>query len=258
MMRLVILSFITAILSAGITEGNSLSYPKVSAYCNNNHINYLDSSGFIPVIIPVPGGSSKSNRYPFPYPVGERHDTGWGGIISDGLNDINSTIKKPLLMNIWKSSKWENDKEICSNTRRCGLRFRFQNNVDKNVRRACIEFGKWLRNNYYFPIRVVIYFKSAQYIKSIDGEYVSAIFFEPYNKIDEPYIKIACGDLYIMIEAWGEDSALAAILGSVAHELTHYFQWINDINLTDIGMERQASYYSKKIIEEYSKTREHP
>jgi hypothetical protein len=47
-------------------------------------------------------------------------------------------------MNIWNSSRWENDKGICSNTRRSGLRFRFQNNVDKNVRRACIEFRKWL------------------------------------------------------------------------------------------------------------------
>jgi len=54
------------------------------------------------------------------------------------------------------------------------------------------------------------------------------------------------------------DNALAAVLGSIAHELTHYYQWINDIELTEIGFERQASHYRDRIISEYSQTREHP
>ncbi|MCD2348833.1 hypothetical protein [Clostridium guangxiense] len=161
-------------------------------------------------------------------------------------------------MDIWKKTNWKNNKEICKKERRMGLRFRFQKDVDKNVRRACIDFGNWIRSKYYFPVRIVIYFKSTPYIKASDGEFVSATFFEPFSKIDEPFIKIATGDFHQMTEEWGEDDALAAILGSIAHELTHYFQWINDIRLTDIGLEKQASHYTKKVILEYAQIREHP
>lgn len=161
-------------------------------------------------------------------------------------------------MDIWNSTSWKNNKEICNQNRAGGLRFRFQKDVDRNVRRACIEFGTWVRGKYNFPVRVVIYFKSTPYIKASDGELVSATFFEPFSKTDDPFIKISTGDYHQMIVEWGEDNALAAILGSIAHELTHYFQWINDSRLTEIGTERQAFYYGKKIINEYSQTREHP
>lgn len=160
-------------------------------------------------------------------------------------------------MDIWNCSSWECNVEICQH-QRSGLRFRFQQGVNKDVRRACIDFGKWLRIKYYFPIRLMVYLKSSEYIKASDGDYVSAIFFEPYNKSDEPYIKISTGDYQKMKEEWGNDNALGAILGSVAHEITHYYQWINDIKLTESGLEKQASYYRKKIINEYAKTREHP
>lgn len=161
-------------------------------------------------------------------------------------------------MNIWRSSEWIRNGEVCSQERRRGLRFRFQRDVDNNVRRACIDFGSWLRSEFYFPIRVVIYFKSTQYIKACDGELVSATFFGPFSKIDEPYIKISTGDYHEMIEKRGEDNALVAILRSVIHELTHYFQWINDVRLTEVGSEKQASRYGRKILDEYAQTREHP
>jgi hypothetical protein len=92
----------------------------------------------------------------------------------------------------------------------------------------------------------------------MDGDKVSATFFQPYDKLTESYIKIAAGDYYDMLNKWGKDQALGAILHSIAHELTHYFQWINDVQLTDIGYERQASMCAKAILDEYSETREHP
>lgn len=161
-------------------------------------------------------------------------------------------------MNIWKASIWRNNEDINSNERRSGLRFRFQNGIDSEVKRACVDFGNWLRREFHFPIRVVIYFKSSPYIRALDGDFVSATFFEPFSKKDEPYIKIATGDYQQMVEEWGNDGALAAILGAIIHEITHYFQWINDVCLTDSGLEKQASHYSRKIISEYAKTREHP
>ena len=50
---------------------------------------------------------------------------------------------------------------------------------------------------------------------------------------------------------WGKDSALTAILSTIAHELTHYFQWINALKLTPIGQERQATNYARYILDEY-------
>ena len=49
-----------------------------------------------------------------------------------------------------------------------------------------------------------------------------------------------------------------AILLTIAHELTHYFQWINALKLTPIGQERQATKYARYILDEYAETREHP
>lgn len=92
----------------------------------------------------------------------------------------------------------------------------------------------------------------------MDGEYVSAIFFNPYDKFTEPYIRVSTGNYEELLAKLGQDNALANILSTIAHELTHYFQWINDIQLTEIGCERQARAYSEFILDEYAETREHP
>ena len=94
-------------------------------------------------------------------------------------------------------------------------------------------------------------------IKVKDGEMVSAICFIPYEMKYEPYIRISAGDYNDMLEKWGKDNALAAILNSIAHELTHYYQWINGLELTDIGAERQATVHARHILSEYIETREH-
>ena len=159
-------------------------------------------------------------------------------------------------MNVWKLNtgiSYYEKRDV-----RRGLRLRFDSNIDIEVKRSCKEFGNWLRYNYIFPFRVPVYIKSSYYIKAMDGDKVSATFFQPYDKLTESYIKIAAGDYYDMLNKWGKDQALGAILHSIAHELTHYFQWINDVQLTDIGYERQASMCAKAILDEYSETREHP
>ncbi|MDZ3953856.1 hypothetical protein U0X36_13395 [Bacillus thuringiensis] len=110
----------------------------------------------------------------------------------------------------------------------------------------------------FFSIRVPIYVKSSYKIKAMDGELVYGTFFEPFDRNDEPYIRISTGDYYDELEKRGKDDALGGYLFTIAHELTHYFQWINDIRLTRIGYERQATAYSGYIIDEYKETREHP
>jgi hypothetical protein len=161
-------------------------------------------------------------------------------------------------MHIWTLEKWKEHYDLNNKNHRSGLRLRFDNGVDLDVKRSCKEFCNWLRKEYFFPIRIPIYIKSSFKIKSLDGDYVSAIFFRPNNVHDEPYASIATGDYREMLVRRGKDNALAAILFSIAHELTHYYQWINDIKLTEIGIERQATSYSKFVVYEYAETKKHP
>ena len=103
-----------------------------------------------------------------------------------------------------------------------------------------------------------MYVKGAKTIRTKDGDHVVGSFFEPFSYSDEPYIRLATGDYEELVSAWGKDRALASILLTLAHELTHYYKWINHIPLTPIGRERQASRYAEFIIDEYASTREHP
>lgn len=160
-------------------------------------------------------------------------------------------------MHIWTIDNWE---EVLADrdSRRTGLRFRYDPGVDPEVKNACKCFAKWLRSEYYFPLRVPVYIKGTKYIKTMDGDRVVGSFFEPFEYTKEPYIRIATGDYTELKNSIGWDNALASILVTVAHELTHYFQWINNLQLTEIGRERQATRYAHYILAEYSMTREHP
>lgn len=93
----------------------------------------------------------------------------------------------------------------------------------------------------------------------MDGEKVYGTFWS----IDDdytvyPYIRIAAGDYKELCSKRGKDNALTAILLTIAHELTHYFQWINGIQLTPMGEERQAAKYAGYILDEYAEIRERP
>ena len=141
---------------------------------------------------------------------------------------------------------------------RSGLRLKCDKGINCEVRRACKEFFKWLRTKYYFPIRVPVYLKCRSKITSIDGDTAFGTFFAPDDYLVEPYIRIATGDYNELLKERGQDDALAAILHTVSHELAHYFQWINRIQLTETGYERQANYYATLLLDEYAETRSHP
>lgn len=160
------------------------------------------------------------------------------------------TMKEGTDMNPWKSKEWM---DFYSNKPfvRNALRMHYGKEIDRKVKLFFYDFSKWLRKNYAFPIRVNVYVKNSCYIKSIDGEHISATFFGPFDRLVEPYIKIAVGDYYDLIKKYDEFNALCSCIASLAHELTHYFQWINDFRLTQDQEERQAKNYAKKIVYAY-------
>ena len=154
-------------------------------------------------------------------------------------------------MHIWTLDKWKDNYELCFQNHRRGLCCRFDNQVDLEVKKFCKKFCRWLRKNYFFPQKITIYIKADVYVKAKDGDQVSAIFYEPGGYQETSYIKIATGDYQKIRMRYGSINAIGGILGSIAHELTHYFQWINSIHLTNIGYERQATVYSQYVVHEY-------
>ena len=156
---------------------------------------------------------------------------------------------------LWECKDWS---RYVSSDCRTGIRLRFDKNVDPEVKRACKEYVCWLREYYEFPMRVPIYFKEAPYVKMSTGERCSALFFGPYDKSVEPYIKVSTGDYSELLENWGKDDALAAMLHSITHELSHYYQWLKDMEINSEKDERQALYYATVIVRDYAQTREHP
>ncbi|WP_409292707.1 hypothetical protein [Peribacillus sp. SCS-37] len=138
---------------------------------------------------------------------------------------------------------------------RRGLRIRCDEGLEPEIRRACLEFASWLRNEFEFPIRVVVYIKKDDQIKNTTTkELVSGTFFAPFDKKGEPYIRVAAGDYNRVLKAAGRDEALAVILGTIAHELGHYYQWVDGKDLNEEGAENNSEY----LLDLYSQTRDHP
>ncbi|WP_228116861.1 hypothetical protein [Priestia megaterium] len=121
------------------------------------------------------------------------------------------------------------------------LRVRCERGIDPGVRQSCLNFAVWLRSKMEFPIRVVVYLKKDYQIKNrYSKELVSATFFAPYDKTIELYIRIATGDYEELVSQRGEIDALWAILGSIAHEIVHYQQWIEDKEFDETEAENKS------------------
>ena len=160
------------------------------------------------------------------------------------------------VMFLWDRTDWT---EFYGNADvRRGLRVRYEHGIDTDLKESIKRFILWIRRNYYFPFRVVIYIKSSEFITAKDGDLVSGTFFEPYYRTDEPYIRVAAGDHAKNLIRWGRDDAIAATLRTIAHELTHYYQWINGVDKPIRNLELQAYICSIIIIRKYAETTEHP
>lgn len=161
-------------------------------------------------------------------------------------------------MHIWTIEKWKRYIPNDSIQPVSRIYLRADKGVDEDLKCACRAFIRFLKRGYYFPVPIYIYLKNQIKLKALDGDFAVATFFEPDSFADQPYIRIAVGDYPALLASCGRDDAIASILSDIAHELTHYFQWINALKLTDIGRERQARQYANYILSEYSQTCEHP
>ena len=122
------------------------------------------------------------------------------------------------------------------------------------VRVALIRFARWLRQEYEFPIRVPVYLFPSEQIITMYGDRVSASFFAPNDRDEEPFIRIATGDYAQLKKQRGRDNALAAFLHSFAHELVHYQQWVATSEVSERGATRRA----RRIVDRYATSTHRP
>ena len=153
-------------------------------------------------------------------------------------------------MNIWtKKTNFDYSQKRINN-----LHLRFDKNTDAEIKRACTDFKNWLQKEYTFPVCIKIYIKNKEHIRTKDGDFVSATCFLPFEHHNLPYIKIAVGDYIPSLQQHSKDCQLAGILHSIAHELTHCYQWLKHVETSEKQAVRCADY----IIKKYSNTRMHP
>lgn len=138
---------------------------------------------------------------------------------------------------------------------RTGLYLRIDKDIDEEVKNACKSYCKWLREKYCFPVRVTVYIKNTYRIKAEYGELVCATYLKPDAISAKARVRIAVGDYNDIVENEGKLNALDGVLFSISYGLTRYYQWINDIHLTKVGMERQVHTYSNKVLNDYLKSR---
>jgi hypothetical protein len=99
-----------------------------------------------------------------------------------------------------------------------------------------------------FPVRVPVYLFPSTTIITQDGARVTASFFAPSARDVEPFIRMATGDYPELKRSLGRDDALAAYIMSLAHEVVHYYQWLENGNTTERGVVAEA----RRMLRSYS------
>ena len=116
------------------------------------------------------------------------------------------------------------------------------NRICKTKKRIC-KFVRYLRKEFFFPIRCNIYFCEQEKFRSSKGGFCYGIFFSNDESNGRVYPQI-----YIPV-----NNALFQIYISLCHELTHYFQWYfyDDKEKSNRSLEIQASKYANRILEDF-------
>lgn len=128
-----------------------------------------------------------------------------------------------------------------------GISLHFEKGIDPGFRRLCIQFAGWLRKTYCFPVHLNIYIKNCEKIRLLGGQIAYGGF--RYFEHRPPYIRIPAKIEPHLREEYDSLELSYGILGSLVHELTHYFQWVSGVHLS----ERQANFYRFRIIEAFCK-----
>ena len=131
-----------------------------------------------------------------------------------------------------------------------GLRCKYPINFDAQTKIGVSSFIRFIRKKYYFPIRLCVeFFDKTHFVNTVDGHKYYGIFYDgDAQKNIYPKIFIA--------SRLAESNPLEDVLFSIAHEITHYYQWyfMEDTERTDRSLEIEANKWAKYILHNYLST----
>lgn len=148
-------------------------------------------------------------------------------------------------MNLWQIF------EIKPNTapENRGFSLHFDKGIEECVRTSYLSFARWLRKTYIFPVHINVYVLNAEKLRLQNGRmaYGSFCWFEKRP----PRIKIASAIERHLEKEYTIEEIQEQILSSFVHELSHYYQWVLDLEQSNAVSERQANYYRYRILDRY-------
>ena len=144
---------------------------------------------------------------------------------------------------LWITRTEENLTFYSDSAPKSNLSLRFTSDIDPKTKKCICNFVRYLRKEFYFPIRCNVYFCNQEKFRSSKGGFCYGIFFSNDESNGRAYPQI-----YIATK-----QCLRQIYFTLCHELTHYFQWyfFDDKNKTDRSLEIQASKYASRIGQDY-------
>lgn len=150
---------------------------------------------------------------------------------------------------LWNTNNYSPEK-INRTDDRHGLRLKMDPRVHPFIRRELRIFCRWLRSCYSFPVRIHVYIPNARRILSRSNELCFGTCFIPEDPNDTVSIDVA-GGFQDTSNLQALQNFTWATIFTLAHELGHYFQYINQVTQTPRGAEWQATYYAHQIQIEY-------
>ena len=147
-------------------------------------------------------------------------------------------------MNLWQ--KYE--KSNCERSDR-GISFHYEKGIDRELREFYLNFAKWLRGKYVFPVHVTVYVLNQEKVRLWNGSLQYGSFRWYPNR--SPRIKVPSKVEAALLEECSLAEVYVMILSSLVHELSHYYQWVSGLEQTNTVSERQANYYRFRIIEQF-------
>ena len=147
-------------------------------------------------------------------------------------------------MSLWKQF----EKSNCSLDNK-PMRIRIEKGIHKRLREEYLSLIKYLRNKYIFPYRLNIYVVNKTKVKLMNGGMSYGKFHWYISK--DSYIVIPSKIDKSRLDGYTLEDEYYAILGSLIHEISHYYQMCLDLKQNDKASEKQADYYRFKILEEW-------
>ncbi|MBO5295340.1 MAG: hypothetical protein J6B71_08885 [Clostridia bacterium] len=144
---------------------------------------------------------------------------------------------------------WEQHKKTKNDAKNQNLMLHFDPDIEPELKTLYLSFSRWLRKEYFFPKKIHIYIRNCENIRLKNGKPAYGSF--RYYQKRTSMIQIPSKVEEHLLGEYTKEDLYEQILSSFVHELTHYYQWIDNLEQDNAVSERQANYFRYRIIEQY-------